>query len=153
MVQTITALTSLTLIKRVKLLNVTHMEEPVSGLWLEVFLCLLYTMLSSHADTTPVSTIDFESMWAVFNCIWTITKCTGEALFTCRRRDCLRDVEVGSLPQSIGPEAALHPAHWFMSSEGQKVPEPGLSAWHTVSAAALSNDVNGSDYGENSNIN
>lgn len=59
--------------KRVELLYVTDMENPVSGLWLEVFVCVLYTTLSSHTDTAPISTIYFESMWAVFYLMGTVT--------------------------------------------------------------------------------
>lgn len=103
--------------------------------------CILYTTLSSHTDTAPISTLNSENMWAVFNCIWTLTKCIGETLFICKSRNPLRDATMGSLPQSIGPVAAVHPAHWFMSSEDQKEPEPGLSAWDTVSDAARLNEL------------
>lgn len=39
--------------------------------------CLLYTTLSSHTDTAPISTVNSEGMWAVFNCIWTLTRHIG----------------------------------------------------------------------------
>lgn len=48
-------------VKRVELLNVTDMEKALSGLWLEVLLCLSYTTLSSHTDTAPISAICFKA--------------------------------------------------------------------------------------------
>lgn len=59
----------------------------------------------------------FESMWAVFNCIWTTTPtflsfflffCLfGETMFICNRRNPFRDVRTWGHLQNIAPRVAL----------------------------------------------
>lgn len=122
-------------VKRVELLYVKDIENPVSGLWLEVFLCVSYTTMASHADTAPISTIYFESMWALFYAMETTAHKT---LFVCKRMIPRWDVSMGGQLQNISPGAAMHSASCARTSQERKELGPSVGdSVLTVSHAVL----------------